>query len=113
MRPSDKLIFAWKEFLYVRMQAKAARLKSVSMFRHCTSDPELYRRANDLHRESLRLDKHADVEFRKAIKAEYSKRFYIEWIDEHTCDVWVHAPYAKDAHALRFNKSLRVRKGLQ
>jgi len=90
------------------MHAKALRLKSLGMFKACRSDTELYRRANDLHREATRLDRHADVTFRKALRAEWGKRFNIEWIDDTTCDVWVHAPYAKDAHALKFNKSLRA-----
>ena len=110
MKPPNKLIEAWKEFLRTRTHAKALKLKSDGMFKVCRNDTELYRRANDLHREATSLDRHASVTFRKALRAEWGKRFNIEWIDDTTCDVWVHAPYAKDAHALKFNKSLRVAK---
>ena len=113
MRPSETLIIAWREYLDSTAKAKGLKIKSDLMFKHAQHDRALYHRATELHQEVLRLSSHASVTFRKALKAEWCKRYYIEWKDATTCEVWVHEKYGKESLPLNFNKSLRCRKCLR
>jgi len=92
--------------------AHVAWLKSVTLFDHGKHDVALYNRANYLVLYATRTENHAEIEFRKALKAEWHNRFHIDWKDDKTCTVWVRAKYSKDGHDLHFNKSLRCRKCL-
>lgn len=109
MRPNENLIRAWQAYLKVATEATVARLKATTMFKNSASDVELYNRANDLMKKAIRLDKRADVTFRKALKKEYAKRFRIEWKDVYTCQVYVHARYTIEEYVLKFTKSLRLK----
>jgi len=108
MKPSEPLITAWHQYLKTKTEATVARMKSIGMFKCSANDVELYNRANALAQKAIKLDRHADIEFRKALKKEYSKRFRIEWKDGHTCQVYVHERFSKVETVLNFNKSLRV-----
>ena len=110
MKPSNPLIEAWQLFLRTRAEGRVARIKAVSMCKFSTQDIELHHRASALHERGNKLDIHADVQFRKALKSVYGKRYRIEWKDEHTCKVWVHEPRCEDETSLEFNKSLRLSK---
>ena len=108
MKPSNPLIHAWHQFLRTRAEAKGARIKSLAMFRHAEHDIELHNRATQRHHDANQLDVHADVEFRKALKSVYCKRYRIEWKDDATCTVFIHEPYSLDESGLKFHNSLRL-----
>lgn len=116
MRPSDKLVLAWKEYLNTHQQGRVAWIKADAMFNHATTkngiDAELHNRATNLSKHGNRLCVHALAVFRKALKEAYDKRYRIEWREHTTCTVWVHERYKQDETPLVFNKSLRCRNRL-
>ena len=114
MKPNNNLILAWKEYLNVHQQGRVATAKSDVLFRHSVTntgiDAKLYNRASELHKYGLVLHRHALALWRKALKAEYDKRYRIQWRDYQTCVVWVHEPYKREEEQLHFNKSMRLKK---
>jgi hypothetical protein len=112
MRPPENLIIAWHEYLRARLVANGLHGKAQRLFQYAQQDVRLYHKATTLHKRALSAQVKARVNFHKALKQEWCKRYRVEWKNHHTCVVWVHDRYGKQERGVMFNKSIRKKKVL-